>query len=164
MGDRKPRILSDQKIGLFLLLFCVAMYFFIIPFGVEMYRRKPTTLTPATFPILITFILAILSLLLIVKNYFPKQKVLESDQKTRIFFNRSSIRVVLVIGLFFLYLILTPTIGYLTTSILLMPVFFMLFQAKNKVIIAVLSIGLPCLLYWFFAKVMLVMLPRGLLL
>ena len=164
MTKRNPRFKSDQIIGLLLLIFSAAMYFFIIPHGVEMYRRKPTTLTPATFPVLITLILAVLSLLLMAQYFFPKQKIIESEQKPPTVNGLSSIRVVLLTGIFGLYLILTPIIGYLTTSILLMPLFFWLFKAKNKGLVVVLSIGLPCLLYWFFAKIMMVMLPSGFLL
>ncbi len=153
----------DQKIGIFLFLFSTAMYFVIIPYGVEMYRRKPTSLSPSTFPSLITFIIAFFSLLLIFKEYFTKEKEpIHKGETPRV--SRVPLpRVIATIGLFIIYLVLAPSIGYLTTSILIMPAFFVLFGTRRKLVIAVLSIGLPALLYWFFAKVMLVMLPKGIL-
>ena len=63
------------------------------------------------------------------------------------------------IGLTALYPVLMPLIGYLASNILLMAVFIRLFGGKNLKVIISLSVGLSLVLYWFFAKVMNVMMP-----
>jgi tripartite tricarboxylate transporter TctB family protein len=62
-------------------------------------------------------------------------------------------------GLTALYPVLMPLIGYLASNILLMIVFIRLFGGKSLKVIISLSVGLSLFLYWFFAKVMNVMMP-----
>lgn len=58
-----------------------------------------------------------------------------------------------------LYPLLMPFIGYPATNIILMIAFIRLFGGKNLKVIIPLSVGLTAALYWFFAKVMGVMMP-----
>lgn len=150
---------GDQKIGILLFMFSVAMYFIIIPYGVEIYQEGKG-LNPASMPRLLTFVLAFLSLQLILNRYLMKKEFVGEKEPLK----SGKVlppRVITAVGLFIIYLILTPLIGYLSASILIFATFLIFLGVRKKLTIAILSIIFPMLLYWFFARVMLVMLPRG---
>ncbi|MBW1699739.1 MAG: tripartite tricarboxylate transporter TctB family protein [Deltaproteobacteria bacterium] len=150
---------SDQKIAIFLVLFTGAMHSFIIPYGVEETGR-PQLVSPKTFPTLITITLSVFSFMLFLKRYFAKNTVVKSENSDRVY-QLIPPRLIIAVALFILYIFLTPIIGYLLTSIIIMPAFFILYGTRKKLLIVGLSIVLPFLLFWFFSKVMLVMLPQG---
>jgi hypothetical protein len=160
MNKTKPGLTYDQKIGILLFIFSVAMYFIIIPYGVELYQES-TGLNPASIPRLLTFVLAFLSLQLILNKYLVKKKDLVEEKESLRKGKVLPPRVIITVGLFITYLILTPLIGYLSASILMLATFLVFFGMRKKLTVAILSGVFPLLLYWFFAKVMLVMLPKG---
>ncbi|MBW2038081.1 MAG: tripartite tricarboxylate transporter TctB family protein [Deltaproteobacteria bacterium] len=150
----RTRFTYDQLIGVILFVFSLALYFIIIPYEVEQISERTSTgLNPAFMPELTAFVLAFLSLLLIVK----KREALQ--ERVRLF----PLRVIITILLFIAYMVLTPLIGYLPATFLILPIYLLSFGMRRWKTVVVLSIIFPFILYLFFAKVMLVMLPRGVL-
>ncbi len=140
----------DRTIAAILFLFSVALYFFIIPWGIEGAGEGGAGLSPDFMPRWITITLAFLSALL----FFVAKP---AEEKVKLFPRRALVTM----ALFVLYIVLTPLIGYLPASVLVMAVYLLHFGVRKPVTVAVLSVAFPLILYLFFAKVMLVVLPRG---
>lgn len=140
----------DRLIALILLLFSVALYFFIIPWGVEGAGEGGAGLSPDFMPRWIAVVLASFSLL----HLFAAR----GERKEVRLFHR---RLLISIALFVLYIAITPLLGYLVASILIMAVYLLHFGVRRWHTIVLLSILFPVVLYLFFAKVMLVVLPKG---
>lgn len=155
MAKKKRRMTNDQMIGFVLLLFSLALYFIIIPREVQQPNRVGVGLAPSFFPNIIAFVLAFLSVILFSKAYIVKKN--ESPQAVRLFNHR----VIVTIGLFGVYMLLTLVIGYLLASILMLAAFLLFLGTRNKWVIVLLAITFPLLLNWFFSKIMIIMLPSG---
>ncbi|RLA79817.1 MAG: hypothetical protein DRG33_03405 [Deltaproteobacteria bacterium] len=140
----------DRLIALILFLFSVALYFFIIPWGVEGAGEGGTGLSPDFMPRWIAVALASLSLL----HFFVARG---EGKGVRLFHQR----VLISIALFVLYIAITPLLGYLVASVLIMAVYLLHFGVRRWHTVVLLSILFPVVLYLFFAKVMLVVLPKG---
>ncbi|MBW2004346.1 MAG: tripartite tricarboxylate transporter TctB family protein [Deltaproteobacteria bacterium] len=153
----RKKITYDQLIGVILLVFSAALYFLIIPHGIE-HGRTGTGLDPAFMPDLIAVILAILSLLLILSRYVTRGSK-ASLGNVRFF----PLRTMITIALFITYITITPMVGYLPATGIILLTYLLFFGARKWVTIVMVTVTLPLILYWFFAKVMLVMLPTGIL-
>lgn len=140
----------DRLIALILFLFALALYFLIIPWGVEGAGEGGAGLSPDFMPRWIALCLAFLSLL----HFFMAR----GEAKTVRLFHR---RVLISIALFVLYIAITPLLGYLVASALIMAAYLLHFGLRRWKTVVLLSVLLPVVLYLFFAKVMLVVLPKG---
>ena len=149
----KIRITYDRIIGLVLLVFSLALLFWIIPYGVEqMGGDVGPGMDPTAMPKYTGLLLGFLAILVMAAR-IPGQ-----EKRVRLF----PVRTIITIAFFVAYMVLTPLIGYLPASLVVLPVYLVFFGARDWKVIIPLSIGLPVLLYLFFAKVMLVILPTGL--
>lgn len=142
----------DRIIGLLLAAFSAAMLLWIIPYGVEqMGGNVGPGLDPTFVPKLIAGLLCFLAVLLALRR--PPEK----EDRVRLFPPRSAV----TIGFFVVYMVLTPLVGYLFASLVVLPAYLVFFGARSWKVVVPLSVLLPIGLYLFFAKVMLVMLPSG---
>jgi hypothetical protein len=152
---RKPKIGRDRIIGGLLAGFSIVMLLWGIPVGVEkMGGEVGPGLDPTFMPRLIVILIGGLAVLLMVSR--------EPHQEDRLLL--FPIRTVVTILFFAIYMGLTPIIGYLPASLVILPGYLLYFGARNWRVVVPLSILLPIGLYLFFAKVMLVMLPPGIFL
>ncbi|RLA82012.1 MAG: hypothetical protein DRG31_07940 [Deltaproteobacteria bacterium] len=143
----------DRLIGAILFAFSLILYFFIIPWGIEGAGEGGAGLSPDFMPRWIAITLAALSALL----FFMARP---SQKKVSLF----APRVLITVALFVLYIALAPLLGYLLTSVLVMAAYLLHFGVRKPLTLVTLSLLLPLVLYLFFARVMLVVLPRGSLL
>lgn len=142
----------DRIIGLVLLAFSLALLLWIIPQEVELVDGEVGSgMDPAFMPQCIAFLLGFLAVLIILTRA-PRE-----EETVRLFPRRTVITIAFFVG----YIILTSLVGYLPASLAILPAYLWFFGARNWKVVVPLSISLPVLLYLFFAKVMLVLLPTG---
>lgn len=146
---------QNQSLSLILLIFSLLLYFVITPAAVEKGGIEAAQ-DPSFMPNLITIILGILSFIMLLTETFKPQQ-LPKEKVTPLF----SLRVFIAIFLFILYMILTTLIGYIPSTFLALAAYLFFFGIRNWTTIIVLSTSFAALLYWFFAKIMFVMLPVG---
>jgi len=148
----KSKLGYDQLIGFILFIFSLALYFYIIPWEVEEASEAGLVAFSSSFmPKLISILLAFFSLLLLTS------KKTDSQEYEGLPTLRSGITILLLIT----YLILTYLIGYLPATYIIFPIFLIFYGVRKLATIAIFTIIVPSVLYLFFAKIMLVMLPTG---
>jgi len=69
----------------------------------------------------------------------------------------------IVLGLLVAYLLVMPVTGFLVGTMLYMPAILYYSGIKSKPLMAGLSVGLPVLLFYIFARVFLIRLPEGII-
>ncbi len=148
---------TDRWIGVGVLLFATLLYFVIIPREVESAGRS-LGLQPSFMPNLIAFFLGFVGLALMIVN--PQEQ--EEDEGSGA--SLLPLSAIITLGVLFLYPFAAEWLGYLVSSAGILAFFFFFFGCRNFLLLGALSLGVPLGLYWFFAKVMLVMLPRGMFL
>ncbi|MBW1973542.1 MAG: hypothetical protein DRG20_01955 [Deltaproteobacteria bacterium] len=159
MAEGKKKILNrDQKSGIFIFIFSIFLYFYLIPNEVK--GKATGGMKPSFIPDLLAIILAFLSLLLIFEPFIRSLKT-----KEKIFINEQPIKIpsrtIVVSAIFFAYIFITPFLGYLLSSFLILAILLFYFGNRKWYIVIPLIFVFPLMLYWFFAKVMLVLLPQG---
>lgn len=148
----KTHMTYDRIIGLVLLVLSLVLLLWIIPHEVELVDGNVGPgMDPAFMPQCFAFMLGFLAVLVILS------RALGDEKTVRLFPRRTVITIVFFVG----YIILTSLVGYLPASLAILPAYLWFFGARNWRVVVPLSIGLPVLLYLFFAKVMLVLLPTG---
>ncbi|PMC34794.1 hypothetical protein CJ195_21315 [Bacillus sp. UMB0899] len=119
------------------------------------------TFAPSFFPRVIIILMMILAITLLIKSFFSKQEKnsLFSNLKLYIF---EHYRVIAILGLFFVFTMLIPFIGFLFSSMIFM--FFatvilrplkLRFMATN----IILSLTLPFIVQWVFQNILNIYLP-----
>ncbi len=147
----------DCWIGLSFVLFSLVLYFGIIPREVES-SGTLAGLQPAFMPNIVAVFLGLVGLALIVGN--PSREKSQDEEITWGGLFCPSVWISL--GVLFFYPFGAERLGYIVTSVAVLFFFLIYFGCRHKGLMVALSLGVPLGLYWFFAKVMLVMLPRGL--
>ena len=147
----------SQIASLIMCIFSLLLFFYITPAAVEKGGLEAAH-NPSFMPNLITIILGILSFFMLLAETFKPQPL--SDATAAPLF---SPRVLIAITFFILYMISTTFIGYLPSTILALAAYLLFFGIRKWTTIIVLSAGFAVLLYWFFAKIMLIMLPVGII-
>lgn len=144
---------TDKKIGTGLLIFCGLLYFLIIPREIDSSGSGMMGLNPAFMPKILTVLLAGLAVLLILTG-----RAAEKDPGHIRPFPKT-IWLTLAFLVFYAYAL--EPLGYLPTTMLALAGFLYFFGTRKLWVIAAVSITVPLVLYGFFGKVMLVMLPAG---
>ena len=105
---------------------------------------------PKTAPTFLNIGIICLSILLIIGSFYKKDKSeqLEKIELTLIF------KKFLLILISFLYLCLTNFIGYLTSTILIIPLILYIFENKNLKKNLVISVSGALIYYIFFIKIL----------
>lgn len=105
---------------------------------------------PKTAPTFLNIGIICLSILLIIGSFYNKDKSeqLEKIELTLIF------KKFLLILISFLYLFLTNFIGYLTSTILIIPLILYIFENKNLKKNLVISVSGALIYYIFFIKIL----------
>ena len=105
---------------------------------------------PKTAPTFLNIGIICLSILLIIGSFYNKDKSeqLEKIELTLIF------KKLLLILISFLYLFLTNFIGYLTSTILIIPLILYIFENKNLKKNLVISVSGALIYYIFFIKIL----------
>jgi len=152
---------SDAWIGLGLLIFCGAMY----AGSLSLPRAPYGTLGAGFFPNIILGMVAILSVVLVIQGMRPAGESADRSQRLRLGGSLYKYRNIgYSYGLFFLFTLLLPYVGYLLTSFF----FIFLLQALlgpkewGKVWIYLsISLGTTLVLFLLFRCMLLVILPES---
>ena len=147
----------DQRIGIILFLFSLFFYFVATPLGVPS-AQEGFGQDPAFMPNLIAIMLGFFGLLLVFHSH-----VFTEGEDARPATGLFPSRTLITIALFVAYIIITPILGYLPATALALLCYLLFWGFRRPVAVAILTVTVPLVLYWFFAKVMLVMLPQGIL-
>lgn len=151
---------NNRIVSIGLLLFCGFFYYQTTLFQ----AKNLTGLTAAFFPRVILSIIAILSVVMLIKSFFIPQKRLEA-QKNKVQEKRGWI-VWILFALFGVYVFLIQIIGFISSSFLFMSVVYLLIVKEKKPLkkhlvaiggLLVVSVGISL----FFQSVLQVFLPRG---
>ena len=145
----------------------IAALLFLIPQGVAVPSTvKIAALSPDFWPKVITFAAIAASVFLLVETLTMQQPHLEEEEEAdaaqyQLDTLPSLLRVlVLIVALFVFYFSLT-TLGVVAASIILLAAMMLFFGERKFALIAILSFGVPILLYLFFRYVASVPIPLG---
>lgn len=162
MGKR-----SNLRIGLFFL--CAALLFtsLLVPTISEDWRQSKIeaveffTIGPRFFPYLSAGIMGLLSLLLILEDLFHKGTGPAKPQTPS---PPHPLQPVLAfMGIGFGYIAVLPYLGVILATPLCLAVYFWYFEFRRWIWTLLLSIGVTVIIYYCFAKLMMVPLPMGFL-
>lgn len=152
-GSQPGNCNTDRKIGIGLLVCCSLLFLVIIPREIDASSSGLMGLNPAFMPKLLTMLLAGFSGLLILFGK-PADKAEDSPAE-----GRRNVWLTLAFLVFYAYAI--EPLGYLLSTGLALAGFLYFFGTRRIWMITAVSVSVPFILYWFFGKVMLVMLPAG---
>lgn len=122
------------------------------------------SMSPTSYPNFILSALMVFSLLLMGANIrfssdAPTKGAPAKPQKITVDKRTANLRAAGGIGLTALYIVLLPLVGYIASSIVMLIMFIWLFGGRNLRVAIPLSVGLSLALYFFFAKVMDILMP-----
>lgn len=144
---------TDFYIGTGLFLFSLVIYFFVIPNQIKEISFGAGSLSPSFFPKLATMVIGFLSLILMFNNFFLRQQ-------TKIYaFGPKAFQIILFL---IAYVFGIQILGYLmATGVFLFAL--MLYLSREKWLRYIFIIlGFLIVNYYFFEKVLNLILPRGL--
>ena len=172
MDTRKQNIVS----GIALLAISVFVYY-------QTYTRFVTSqavgggpfANSAFFPRVVAGVMAILALILLAKSLFrigddkaqtieqgitpsTRQEYLEQEADIE---KPSRLQVLSVAGLLLLYTLLLPLLGYIVATPLFMAALFYMLRLRRPFPLAILSLGSVAVIYFLFAELLNVIMPRG---
>ena len=154
---------NNRIVSIGLLVFCGFFYY-----QTTLFQSKDLTgLTAAFFPRVILSIIAILSVVMLIKSFFIPQKQIEAqnNKESNVQEKRGWI-VWILFALFGVYVFLIQIIGFITSSFLFMSVVYLLIVKGKKPLkkhlvaiggLLVVAVGISL----FFQNVLQVFLPRG---
>lgn len=155
------------KVGCFFLILSLLFIVFMVPTISEDWREASFTdaelfaVGPRFFPYLAASIIALLSVVLIIGSSKEKTPVNSDIQG---FITKEQLKHVsffIIIGV--VYISILNLLGVLIATPLILLCYFLYFEIKNWFLITALSIGTTIIIYFCFAKLMMVPLPMGLL-
>jgi integral membrane sensor domain MASE1 len=162
MGKR-----TNLRIGLFFLSAALLFASLLVPTISEDWRQSKIeeveffTIGPRFFPYLSAGIMALLSLLLIFDGLLPRVPGPGEAQTTS---PQPPLRPVLAfMGIGFGYIAVLPYLGVILATPLCLAVYFRYFEFHRWIWTLLLSIGVTVVIYYCFAKLMMVPLPMGFL-
>ncbi len=140
---------TDRKLGIGLIVFCIIMWFYCIPYHI-------VGRDPKFFPRLIVFFILIPAVLLIVTR---KDAAIASRPR---FSDRKDLHKSFLTCLFFLiYIALIDIIGYFTATFLTILGFLYFFGDRNWKGMLLVSSGIIFFIYFVIEKMLSFPLPKG---
>jgi len=141
--------------------------FFLIPYGVKVPSTvKSAALSPDFWPRIITYGAIAASIFLLIETLVLQQpntedEDVDEDAKYKLDTLPSVLRVLVLVAVLFGFYASLTTLGVVVASILLIFGLMLFFGERKLWLIAVLSFGVPTLLYVFFRYVASVPIPLG---
>ena len=142
---------ADQKLGVGLIVFCIIMWFYCIPYYIA-------GEAPKFFPRLIIFFILVPAILLIVTRREPP--VGERPK----FRNRKDLhKAFMAAAIFLIYISLIDVIGYFTTSFLAIMGFLYFFGHRSAKGMVLVPAGILFFVYFVIERMLSFPLPKGLI-
>lgn len=155
------KLTTNTKIGLFMVVVCLAVYFLAIPtIPEDIWAGRRPGLTSKFLPKVITVSMMILGALLVMNEYIPleSRKAIEVRiEMTRHEKTRALVTMLIIAG----YVYAVSLFGFLFPTMLALGMLMWYFGERNWAVIVLTSVGLSWVLYYFFGKIMMLLLPRG---
>lgn len=140
---------TDQKLGLALLIFCLILWFFVIPHQVA---GKAQSL----FPRIITIFIGIPSFfLIIIRKDSPRQTPFGLEERKGI------ARVIITAIIFFIYILVINFLGFFISSFVASLLFMLYFGARDWKKIVVIPAMLLLFIYFLIERLLGFPLPSG---
>jgi len=142
---------ADQKLGIGLIIFCIIMWFYCIPYHI-------VGDAPKFFPRLIIFFILIPAVLLIItRRQIPK------GERQRFRDRKDLHQAFLTAGFFLFYIALIDVLGYFTTSFLALMAFLYFFGQRDWKGIILVPAGILFFIYFVIERMLSFPLPKGLI-
>lgn len=129
----------------------VAVFFFYHTFAFPVVQSQETG--PAFMPRIFAVALMILSIILLIQSFFTKEKAPETKMKM----------IGLTMGIVLIYLLLIPTLGFYSSTILFVLVLILITKLKKPILLVVIPVAVPLFVFVFFEKMLRVPIPTGIL-
>lgn len=153
-------LLREWVIASLILFFSLFTIFYLTPFQIELteeYELK--SLSPAFFPEVVTYVIAGLSVLLMINLFRSRKHYKDEIQEMTM---GDECRVIANIGISAMYLLAFRYIGFIPSSILGLGALFWLQGKRRLLSLSFLSVGTVLFVYFIFYYVMKVRFPEGL--
>lgn len=155
------KLSANTKIGVFMVVICLAVYFLAIPtIPEDIWAGRRTGLTSKFLPKVITVSMMILGALLVMNEYIPlesREAIEVRTEMTRQEKTRALVTMLIIAS----YVYIVSLFGFLFPTMLALGMLIWYFGERNWAIIVLTSVGLSWALYYFFGKIMMLLLPRG---
>lgn len=140
---------ADQKLGIGLIIFCIIMWFYCIPYAI-------VGDTPKFFPRLIIFFILVPAVLLIVtRRQLPKGKHLQFRDRKDLH------KAFLTAGFFLIYIAVIDLLGYFTASFLAIMGFLYFFGQRSWKGMLLVPAGILFFIYFVIERMLSFPLPKG---
>jgi hypothetical protein len=140
---------ADQKFGIGLIILCIIMWFYCIPYRI-------VGDTPKFFPRLIIFFILIPAILLIVTRRQPPE-----GEHLRFKDRKDLHTAFMTAGFFLVYIALIDVIGYFTTSFLAIMGFLYFFGQRSWKGMIIVPAGILFFIYFVIERMLSFPLPKG---
>lgn len=144
--------MSERRNGLITasIFFIIAVVFFVLTLNM--------TSKNAQFPRVICIFMALVSILLAIKNLRAKEEGVNSAVKIQ-----SLMKALFLVGVIFIYVLVLEKIGFLISTILMLYIVSIFFKYPKPLKLLVISIVFPTVLYLVFKYLLEIRLPAGIL-
>lgn len=133
------------------LILAIVSGFFLIE-SLKLHNNKSWALSPALFPLMITSLALLFSIILITKGLKSK----DEEEETQVVNWKSTILIIL---LSIVYFIILPKIHFVPASIIYLFTFLYILGERNWILLGSISLAAPLLMYYIFGNLLGVLLP-----
>lgn len=141
---------KDQKFGIILLIFCLILWFFIIP-------TQISSTKDAVYPRFVNVWIAICGILLILKSWKSTEKIILYESKDE----KGIIRVVATVIVFLIYIFMIDFLGFFISSFIFIIILMLSFGVRQWIKLISVPIIILLFLYFLIKKVLFFPLPEG---
>jgi len=151
---------SEIVVGLVLIILFLILIFIIIPWQVPVGEVEDDALTPATFPIITSLIVILLSILLVMSGFKKKttQKVQDEHSKFTMS-NVFNVRIVVALAAMLIYTFIMGLVGFVTATFCCLLFFTLFFGGRGWISVFVFSMGVTFGVYYLFTQMIKIPLP-----
>ena len=140
---------ADQKLGIGMIIFCIVVWFYCIPYRI-------VGDAPKFFPRLIIFFILIPSILLIItRRQTPKGKHIRFRDRKDLH------KAIMTAGFFTVYITLIDLLGYFTSSFLAIMLFLYFFGQRSWTGLMLVPAGILFFIYFVIERTLSFPLPKG---
>lgn len=143
---------ASQKLGIGLILFCIVMWFYSIPYHV-------VGDAPKFFPRLIIFFILIPAILLVV----TRKQALSENGSLRLKDRKDIYKALLTAVFFLVYIALIDVLGYFSSSFLAIMGFLYFFGERSWKGIILIPAGILFFIYFVIERMLSFPLPKGII-
>lgn len=141
---------KDQKFGIILLIFCLILWFFLIP-------TQISSTKDAIYPRFVNVWIAICGILLILKSWKSTEKIILYESKDK----QGIIRVVATVIIFLIYIFTIDFLGFFISSFIFIIILMLSFGVRQWIKLISVPIIILLFLYFLIKKVLFFPLPEG---